>query len=156
MFESRKNFFQIIYVFGEWITQIMCFLLSSGIHVACVSCNVSHIYRKVFRIDVSVEPFNSVIISCKPVVFSSYLSLISRKSSNGQSDIIIQCPVIVALIARTATFFGIKFDIAKTLPMTISITIFVFSLLFLRNVGLGATNETEAFSSSCVQLEKNV
>jgi len=54
------------------IIQITCVLLFSAIDVACVSCNVLQKYRKVLRIDVSVELFDSVIISCKLVVFSSY------------------------------------------------------------------------------------
>jgi len=35
----------------------------------CTRVVMSRMYRKVFRID---EPFDSVITSCKPVVFSSY------------------------------------------------------------------------------------
>jgi len=96
-----------------------------------------------------------MIISGKPVVFSSY----SDKSSNEQGDVIIQCPMIVALITRTVTSFGIKFSSTSRKPymsMTISIMIFEFSLLFLRHETLESVSQTrlKLFSSSRVQLDK--
>ena len=80
-----------------------------------------------------------MIISCKQVVFC--LTVLG-KSSNGEGDVIIQCPVIVVLIARTATFFGIKFSsnrenlVCRLYVDYIHCDIRIFATLFIsRNIG---------------------